>query len=325
MTVAKNPKKGETIEYVKCALCGEDNFRPLFTVPDLLLNRPTVTAQFVRCNRCGFIYQNPRPTFEAMQQHYPPEYTSYSDPLICLKKRFSLRKWAILYGLYKRTRFVTKHKPTPGRLLDVGCATGAFLWAMRKQNWEVQGVEISESAVSVARKRYQLQVFHGTLQEAAFPDQMFDAVTMWAVLEHLHDLQGSLQEVYRILKPNGLFLARVPNFSSLDAKWFNVNWAGLDAPRHLYVFTPETLTKLIEKNGFSVCEIGGGIGGYPLFALSILFTLTAQNKPLKLRLIAKKLLFSPPAIILSTFPFYILERIYCSSLLVIAAKKRIPS
>ncbi len=310
------------VENVKCALCGQDNPQPLFAVPDLLLDRPTVIAQFVRCKNCGLIYQNPRPTFEAMQRHYPPEYTSYSDPLTCLEKPFSLRKLAVLYGLYKRTRFVTKHKSTPGRLLDVGCATGAFLWAMQKRNWEVYGVEISQSAVMVARNRYQLEVFHGTLQEAAFPTEFFDVVTMWDVLEHLHDLQNSLQEVYRILKPNGLFLARVPNFSSLDAKWFKSNWAGLDAPRHLYVFTPQTLTKLVEKNGFSVRERSGGIGGYPTFVLSILFSLTAQKKSKSLLFLVRRILLSSPAVILSAPFFYILERLNYSALLIVVAEKK---
>ncbi len=305
-----------TQETVVCNLCGAASATPRYQVKDLLLERPTVTATLVECAVCGLVYQNPRPTFAAMGEHYPDEYDSYNYDSDDKRPSWLLRK-AYAYGTNKRTRIVTRAK-SGGRLLDIGCSTGLFLRGMReKSGWEVQGVEISEQAAAIARNRHALTVTTGTLESAEFPDNHFDAVTMWDVFEHLHDPDGSLAEIRRILRPDGVLVLRVPNLDSWDAQLFGENWAGLDAPRHLYIFGRKTLTQILTQNSFKIAKMSCAIGSYPTFVLSVRFWLTAQAKPRERMM---RLLNSPPARLLSAPLFYLLGMNQRGPLLTVVAR-----
>jgi SAM-dependent methyltransferase len=140
--------------------------------------------------------------------------------------------------------------------LDVGANDGFFLHLARQSGWDVQGVEIAESAAAYAREVFDLDVFVGQLTEANFPDQAFDVVTFWHVLEHVHDPLGHLQETYRILKPGGLLIVEVPNISSWQARLFGARWRALDTPRHLYHFSPDSLKAMLQKAGFMCFRVG---------------------------------------------------------------------
>ena len=309
------------MEYTTCNLCGSANAVPIFSdLPDYLLHRSGVSAAFVKCATCGLIYQNPRPTFDEMAVHYPPDYESYApepDP----KNSPWLLRQAVEYGIAKRCRFITRHKYS-GRVLDIGCSTGIFLQGIRNYgNWEPYGVEINEQAAKYAREKG-LDVRWGTLEQAKFPDEYFDAVTLWDVLEHLHDPAGSLREIHRILKPDGVLVIRVPNADSWDARFFGHYWAGLDAPRHLYVFTPRTLDALLAANYFQCIAKSSQIGGYPTFLLSVRFWSGASNKPNSTRDLLVKFLYSPALRLLSAPLFYLLGLGLRGPLMVATATKR---
>lgn len=308
------------MESIRCNLCGGTRNRPFETVYDLLLERPDVRASLVECVECSLVYQNPRPTTAEIGVHYPAQYDSYVDHTH--KKNSWLIQKAIDYGFWKRSRFVTRHKKE-GTLLDIGCAAGSFLLGIQKHgNWRVRGVELSEEVALLARERYQLDVFAGELEDAAFPDQSFDVVTMWDVLEHLHDPDRGLHEIYRILKPGGLLVIRVPNLASWDAKLFGKYWAGFDAPRHLYVYTPQTLSKQLEQAGFSVEENSCGSASYMTFVLSVRFYLTAKKVSERTRDQVMWLLYHPIARLLSA-PFFAIPNLGLNGpLLVTTAKKQ---
>lgn len=308
------------METVSCNLCGSAETDEYAVIPDLLLARPAVTARLVRCRRCGLVYQNPRPTPAEIGEHYPPEYEPYTDYRAKSRRNLLLDR-AVAYGIGKRRRFVTKYK-SGGRLLDVGCAAGTFLVGMQDLgNWEVQGVELTPTVAELARQRYGLDVRTGTLEEAAFADGAFDAVTLWDVLEHVHDPAGTLREIRRILKPGGVLVARVPNLASWDAALFGNSWAGLDAPRHLYVFAPATLSRLLRENGLVVREESSAIGSYVTFALSVRFWMTAhQVSPARQR-IASRLLFHPLARLASAPIFYVPSQIRRGPQLVVVAQR----
>ncbi len=277
-------------ETVSCNLCDGTLDEPYLVVQDRLLARAEVSATLVRCRRCGLVYQNPRPTLAAMGEHYPDAYEPYADHMA---EAGDLEQRAIEYGIQKRTRFVTRQVDS-GRILDVGCATGTFLVGMRTLGrWQVEGVEINPQVAEAARNRFGLQVHTGTLEEAALPPARFDAVTMWDVLEHVHDPTHTLQEIHRILKPGGIVVIRVPNLDSWDVKLFGTNWAGYDAPRHLYVFTRRTLTALLRKTGFRVVDHSCAIGSYMTFAISVRFWLTARgvSEPMQRRI--HSILYAP--------------------------------
>jgi 2-polyprenyl-3-methyl-5-hydroxy-6-metoxy-1,4-benzoquinol methylase len=139
------------------------------------------------------------------------------------------------------------------RLLDIGCHIGVFLEIAREQGWEAWGVEPSAWAADQARARA-LRVTTGTLREARFPDQFFDIVTMWDVIEHLTDPLSSLQEAYRVLAPGGIICIHTINIESPFARLMGHRWPWL-MEMHLYYFSPQTLTQMLEKAGFQVIEM----------------------------------------------------------------------
>lgn len=296
-----------------CLLCGCDQTAPLFTCADFWLDRKTVTATFVRCRQCGLVYQNPRPSAQEMPSHYPPEYEVFQDGR--QRTGFVLR-----YGMRKRSRFVTRFKPR-GRLLDVGCAGGNFLeWMQQIGGWEVSGVETGESAADQARQKG-LNVTTGDLFSAAYTGAYFDAVTLWDVIEHVPDPLALLREVHRILKPDGILVMRLPNIDSLDARWFGRYWAGLDAPRHLYVFGLRTLDQLLRQSGFAAVQRSTQVGGYLNFVKSIRFLFTGRGVDTPVARLLLRLLASSPVRLTLLPVFYLKDLNLRGSELVVAARK----
>ena len=143
----------------------------------------------------------------------------------------------------------------PGKLLDVGCGRGDFLAKMRDLGWEVVGLEPDERSAELAHKRFNLDVRKGTIEQAHFPDDTFDAITVNHVIEHLPDPIGSLQECKRILKKDGRLIIFTPNIESLGSRRFGKAWWHLDPPRHFYIFSPLSLKSCVEKTGFNVLAL----------------------------------------------------------------------
>jgi 2-polyprenyl-3-methyl-5-hydroxy-6-metoxy-1,4-benzoquinol methylase len=254
------------MEYVICNLCGADRPLPFATARDRQHWLPGVFT-LVQCGRCGLIYLNPRPDAGELAGYYPDDYDLYAAPPGGRAAR--LAQLNLRYAMAKRCRLVERHAPGRGRVLDVGCATGLFLDAMRRRGWQAQGVELVEYAAAQARERRGLDVRTGDLAQARYPDAQFDAVTMWDVLEHVPDPLSELREIRRILKPGGVVVLRVPDVSSPEARWFGEYWIGLDAPRHLYVFSPTTLAALLARAGLEPLEQLDLAGNHHAWALSV--------------------------------------------------------
>jgi len=144
----------------------------------------------------------------------------------------------------------------PGKLLEVGCGNGQMLRRMKDEGWDVTGIEIDAQAGIFAQLAVgAASVYIGSLEEAALPDDSFNAITMNHVVEHLHDPIGVLGECYRILKPGGRLVLVTPNTQSLGHARFNRNWVGLDPPRHLYLYSPSSLSTLAQQAGFGEVNI----------------------------------------------------------------------
>jgi len=226
------------------------------------LNQSQITFYIVRCSECGLIFLSPRPTLAEIARYYPySEYRCEFSPAI-EDEPSRLRRFNRRYSLNKPCRFIEGVK-LGGQLLDVGCGTGNFLAQMRERGgWKVYGLDISSEAVEYARRRFDLDVFHGALEDAGYPSAFFDVVTLWNVLEHLHDPRATLKEVRRVLRADGILALSVPNGDSLDARLFGRYWIGLDPPRHLYTFTRQTLQRLLVQTGFKVLEVRHITGSY---------------------------------------------------------------
>jgi SAM-dependent methyltransferase len=314
-------KKVNIMEFVSCNLCGSTDYSVIYQIPDLLLENDDDLFTLVGCDRCGLVYQNPRPTEEEIGRYYPQDYEPfYQDG----NKNWLLRK-VNLRGVEKRRRIVTSlnKKQKGGRLLDIGCSTGLFLNELRRTGlWEVWGNDTSEYAVKIAKDQYQLEVFQGSVIQANYPTVFFDVVTLWDVLEHLPDPAVTLREISRITKPESYLILRLPNYDSFDSKLFGQAWAGLDVPRHYYVFSKRNIERLLDTNGFTVKNINGDIGVYPTFVLSLRFWLTSHSVH---NSVGKKIirLLNHPILKLFFAPFFYFYGLFLlgSEITVVAQKK----
>jgi len=207
------------------------------------------TGTYVRCTSCGLIYLNPRLDAAERREHYEEIY-SQDEIDRYLENQSTI---ATRYYLYLVERYGVK-----GKLLDMGCGTGFLLKVARRRGWGGVGVEYSENAVRYGRKHYHLDICHGAVMEARFERARFDAVTMINVIEHLPDPLSELQEVRRILKPQGVVLIRTPNFEChanlRSMRQGKQPTAGVTV-EHLYYFTRETIQKMLKKVGFEVAKI----------------------------------------------------------------------
>jgi SAM-dependent methyltransferase len=229
------------------------------------------------------------------------------------------------FGIEKRCRIINSlpGNNNGGRLLDIGCSTGLFINLLRQTGtWEVRGIEPSEYAVKIARENYKLDVYNGSLSDANYPTAYFDVVTLWDVLEHLPDPSGTLEEISRITKPQGHLVIRVPNYDSLDAKIFGAEWAGLDLPRHYYVFSKNNIHRIFERNDYLITTTSGAIGAYPTFVLSIRFWLTSHSVDRSIRTKIIWILNHPISKLLSAPFFYFYGLFLLGSEITVIAKKK---
>jgi SAM-dependent methyltransferase len=138
-----------------------------------------------------------------------------------------------------------------GKILDIGVGGGSYLYRLKQLGWNTFGVE--PSAIGWHRARsLGLNVFHGPLEDAAFPDKFFDVIRLSNVLEHLPNPRATFKEIHRILKPDGLVYVTVPNTDGLGFRLFRENWYAIDVPRHVISYAPKTLQTLAEITGFKI-------------------------------------------------------------------------
>ena len=146
-------------------------------------------------------------------------------------------------------RYFFRHAIPGGRLLDIGCATGAFLLAAKNRGWNPQGLDVSPGAAQMARDVVGVDVGVGTLESFAFPGAMFDAVTAWEVLEHVPDPKSFLKEINRVLKPGGVVALSTPNWRSPWER--RTKDDNRRPPYHLTYWSAEPITRLLLDSGFT--------------------------------------------------------------------------
>ncbi|MEJ7739093.1 MAG: class I SAM-dependent methyltransferase [Chitinophagaceae bacterium] len=159
-----------------------------------------------------------------------------------------------------------------GNLLDVGSGTGAFARHMQDAGWKVSALEPDEDTRRRAFDLYGLSLSN-MQQLFSFPPGIFDAITLWHVLEHVHDLHEYLEQVRNVLSDDGKAFIAVPNYTSYDASVYGQYWAAYDVPRHLYHFSPASMKQLLEKHGLK--QIAIQPMWYDSFYVSLL---SEQNK-----------------------------------------------
>jgi SAM-dependent methyltransferase len=240
------------MEYVNCNLCGIDDTQVLFRKKDKF-GISQDEFHIVECRRCGLRYVNPRPTPEEMGKFYPKNYSwketleADSLPTRSIRGLEKGYRYHLLKSETSKASKLTGRKA--GRVLDIGCGTGDRLDVWRGMGFDTYGVETSHSA-DYALDHLKLNVVKGDLFSAGFPEQFFDLVMLYNVLEHTHNPVGVCEEIHRILKEDGFLIIQVPNKDSLQSKIFGKRWVACDVPRDLYYFNIKTLRDVLEKIGF---------------------------------------------------------------------------
>ena len=219
------------LENVACNLCGGRDFKPLYRKPDEFYLRDD-WFQVVACKSCGLGFVNPRPTVMAIQRYYPGDYFTYhfKSDSARLSARYQRQ------ATYLEAAGAAAGGPMP-RLLDIGCANGDFPQFMRKVGWDVEGVETADNSESV-------NDFHCYRSLDEIPgDARYDAITAWAVMEHVHDPMSVFAGTARLLKKGGVFIALTTNLDSVSSRYLFRE----DIPRHLYFFSPRTVAAYAAK------------------------------------------------------------------------------
>ncbi|MFY9265513.1 MAG: class I SAM-dependent methyltransferase [Solirubrobacterales bacterium] len=222
-------------ESITCNLCGADDYDVVYQARDERFRTDEINWSLVRCQECGLCYLNPRPTSDEIDRYYPRAYFTTGRDIQSQHRRYAAEA-RYLAGL------------TPGNLLDIGCAEGDFPAFMRDRGWAVAGFEGSRSALNPHR----IEIRRGRFPEDCdFSADSFDAITAWAVIEHLHDPMSALRTIHNLLKPGGSLVFLVPNFRSVHSRLARFE----DIPRHLYFFTPDTARSCLAAAGLDVVDI----------------------------------------------------------------------
>lgn len=240
-----------TIHYTQCPVCGSADIKEALKAKDHTVSHKLFSIY--ACGNCSFRFTQDVPDAASIGPYYKSEeYISHTDTAKGLVNRLyqSVRKRT----LKAKRRLIEKETGMKkGRLLDVGSGTGAFANEMQQQGWQVTGLEPDADARAVAQKNYGISL-QDISQLYNLPAGSFDAVTLWHVLEHVHDLQRCVAQLKNLLTENGKLFIAVPNHTAKDAVIYGEYWAAWDVPRHLYHFTPASMKALLDKHGLTILK-----------------------------------------------------------------------
>jgi 2-polyprenyl-3-methyl-5-hydroxy-6-metoxy-1,4-benzoquinol methylase len=272
-----------------CAVCGGEGEFIYLKQQDRMYCAPG-EWNLKRCanKQCRFIWLDPMPVEGDIGKAYACYYTHASSGLSvrlgALKREYLTQKYNYQFssgsftipGIRQLLRFSPLrhtgadgdvrflHAVPRGQLLDVGCGSGDWLLSMRALGWNVTGVDFDENAVKVGRQRG-LTINCGALEQQNFPNDSFDAVTLNHAIEHVPDPVGTFRECVRILKPGGRLVVFTPNGSSLGHRIYKECWRGLEPPRHLHIFSFQSMHLALGLAGFQKISV------LPWVATSIIY------------------------------------------------------
>ena len=237
------------IHYTQCPVCGSASIKEVFGVKDFTVSNEVFNV--VECTNCTLRFTQDVPDKDTISPYYRSEdYISHTNT----------RKGLIngLYHAVRKRTIVQKRKLIAkvtglgrGRLLDVGSGVGLFVSEMIEHGWEAKGLEPDVAARAVAKRQYGITLDDMT-EFNELPKAYFNAITLWHVLEHVHDLHSYIGRLKNSLTSTGRLIVAVPNYTSYDAQTYGDAWAAYDTPRHLYHFSPASMVELMKRNGLQV-------------------------------------------------------------------------
>ena len=237
------------IHYTSCPNCDSANIKPALTAEDHTVSHRIFPIW--ECGQCTLRFTQDVPDAASIGPYYKSEdYISHTNT-----------KEGLVNTLYhmvrdqtmstKRRLLCSATRLKQGKMLDVGAGTGAFVAHMAENGWEVTGLEPDEAAREVAFQQNNARLLPMSDFYSLAPDS-YDAITLWHVLEHVHDLHTYVGQLGRLLKKEGRIFIAVPNYTSYDAGVYKSAWAAYDVPRHLYHFSPDAMEDLLARHGLQL-------------------------------------------------------------------------
>ena len=234
------------MDTIHCIQCNSVNFSPVFTKDGYDL---------VSCDNCKLVFVKNMPSEEALRKLYNNN-DKYHARYLDIDYDFS--------GQFKKCHEdldLLEQYCKRGNILDIGCSAGFFLKVAKDRGWRTQGIELNARTASVGRKRFGLEIFAGTIQQANLDTGSFDVVTLWDVIEHVSDPRAFLKEISVLLKPQGIIVLRTPNIDGLFPKVSGLvknildYWPHPEPPGHLYQFSVQTITTLLASENHEILSI----------------------------------------------------------------------
>lgn len=240
------------IHYTSCPVCKSEKIQEQLTAKDYTVSQQQFSIW--HCNTCTARFTQDVPAQDAIGAYYASDnYISHSDT----KKGFINSLYHLVRNITlgsKRDLVKKNAGMSKGAILDIGCGTGAFLHTMKKAGWVITGLEPDETARAKAASLYEINPQpSGKLFE--LEPGSFHAITMWHVLEHVHELHAYINQIERLLTATGKLFIAVPNYTSLDAEIYDEHWAAYDVPRHLYHFSPQSMGNLLAQHNLKLKAI----------------------------------------------------------------------
>jgi len=271
-------------EHVPCNFCNHTGFETIYNTEDNIYKAVPGTFPIVRCTKCGLVYERIRPTFETIHFAYPEFYTT--DMLKSSRTgliRQKLEHFAYSTIMKRRIKILSKRVKLEqtSKVLDIGCSHGDFLEALyRTRNCKVYGLEISQKDIDfIKAERPYISICNEDIMHIrSLPEKSFDLITLYHVLEHLHDPKKVLEKVNTLLNTGGKLIISTQNFNSLSRRLLRKRWPLNDSPRHLYHFTLRTLTMYLEAAGFTVLKKHFYSDSFPSLGIMLTANYLTNNK-----------------------------------------------
>lgn len=244
---------GEIVCYTACPVCESNNIARVLQAKDYTVSNEMFAIW--ECHDCSLRFTQDIPDENSIARYYQSsDYISHSDnatgpvnQLYKIARKFTLRNKRKLITNYTSGKLNKK-------LLDIGAGTGAFASEMQQSGWAVTGLEPDDKARKEALNKHGISLFEPS-QLFHQPEASFSAVTMWHVLEHVHQLHQYLATIGRLLQAEGKLFIAVPNYTCNDCSYYQSQWAAYDVPRHLYHFSPQSMQALLQQHQLRLQEI----------------------------------------------------------------------
>lgn len=240
------------ITHLECPICGQSQIKEKYKLQDY-----TVSKEFyniVQCESCGFMFTQSAPDAENIGPYYKSDdYVSHSNT-----------QKGLFFKVYHKVReFMLEQKrgailnnmlnEESKNILDIGTGRGYFLNHMQKNGFSCTGIEQDPDVRKMASDDFNLNIQPPEELYKLNNDQ-FDVITLWHVLEHVHDLRGYLEKIKMLLKKDGLLVIALPNPACADVSIYKEQWAGWDVPIHLWHFQPKNIQELLSQYQFKMVD-----------------------------------------------------------------------